>query len=104
MKVYYFMFEAKPFKVNPESKDLGGAYICCWVNSENETSAFEEAKEYINNEEWEIVNLKEKFITNREHYEDNPESLDSFDQAVMNGISAIFYTWAINADDADVEY
>ena len=104
MSIYYFMFNAKPLPENPESEDCGGAYINCWINSTNRDDAFNTAKEYCDEEGWQILNIEEEFIACREQYEDTPESLKCYDQAVEIGLSAIFNTWPPDAEDADEDY
>ena len=93
MSIFYFMFEGKPLLSNPESQEFEGAYICCWVKSDNENLALSSAKAYIEDEGWEIVCIEEKFVAKREEYIDNQESLDAFDQAINYGVGAVFYTW-----------
>lgn len=99
MNVYYIFLEGKPLLNNKESKEFTGAYINCWVNSKNETTAKDKAIEYVYNQGWEVINIEEVFITNRERYVDEPDSLECFDQAVKYGIGAIFYTWPIGNKD-----
>ncbi len=91
--MYYIMFEAKPLPDNPESEECGGAYINVWVNSEDSNFAMERAKNYIRNEGWEIIKVEDMFVTNSQRYEDEPESLECFNEALEYGISALFHIW-----------
>ncbi|MFD3447423.1 hypothetical protein ACFDTO_22785 [Microbacteriaceae bacterium 4G12] len=96
MPIYFFQFEAVPQLDNPERDECAGAYINCWVNSIDVNFALTTAHSYVNNEGWEVISSKEQFIANREMYEDDPEteeSLECFDQAMSDGIAAIFYIW-----------
>lgn len=92
--MYHIMFEAKPLPDNPESEDCGGSYINVWVNTEDSSFAMERAKKYIRNEGWEITKVEEMFVTNSQRYEDEPESLECFNEALEYGISALFHIWA----------
>jgi hypothetical protein len=89
------MFEAIPLSNNPEFLEFGGAYINCWVKGNNETVAYNNAKNYINEEGWKIISIEEKFIAQRSQYEDDSESLECFEQAVSIGIGALFHTWPL---------
>jgi len=95
MSIYYLMMEAKPLPDNEECKELGGAFINCWVNSGDETSAMNKVTEYVSTEGWQIINIEDFFVVTREMYQEESELLDCFDQAVNCGIGAIFYTWPI---------
>lgn len=99
MKIYYLLLEGKPNINNEESKEMTGAYINCWVKAKDETIAKDKAIEYINNQEWESLNIEEIYITTRERYINEPDSLECFDQAINFGVGAIFYTWHIDDDD-----
>ena len=93
VNLYFIKFEGVPLPENPESEDCGGAYINCWVNSEEPSIAMDIANNYIRNEGWEITKVEESFITDSKRYKDELESLDGFNQAIEYGVSAIFYTW-----------
>lgn len=99
MNVYYIFLEGKPSLNSPESKEIAGAYINCWVSSKSKNIAKNKAIKYVNKQEWEVLNIEEIFLANRERYLDEHESLECFDQAVDCGIGAIFYTWPIGAED-----
>ena len=96
MAIYYFMIEAVPNQDNPEKDEFEGAFVNCWVNSMNMTLAVTEASKYITSEGWKVQRIEDQFMTNRERYEGDLELLDSlecFDQAVRDGVSAIFNVW-----------
>lgn len=99
MKIYYILLEGKPFLNNKEGKEVAGAFINCWVNSEDETTAKDKAVEYVNDQGWEVLNIEEIFIASREQYENEPDSLECFDEAINFGIGSIFYTWPICNED-----
>lgn len=99
MNIYYIFIEAKPLLNNEESKEFAGAYINCWVNTKDEATAKEKAIEYVYDQGWEVLNIEEIFITNKERYIDEPDSLECFNQAIYQGIGAIFYTWPIGDED-----
>lgn len=77
---------------NEESKKFAGAYMNCWVNSEDETTAKNEAVAYICDQGWQVLHVKEIFIVNRGRYLEEPDSLACFNQAINFGIGAMLYT------------
>lgn len=93
MKMYYILLEGKPLSNNRESEVLAGAYINCWVKSKDEITAKDKVIKYVHNQGWKVLNIKEIFITNRDRYVDEPESLECFNSAIEYGIDAFFYTW-----------
>jgi hypothetical protein len=96
MAIYYFMCEAIPKAENPEKEDVAGAYVSCWVDSTDLSSALKKISSYINDEGWDVINVEDQFVTSRDRYENDDElteSLECFDQAVNYGIAAIFHTW-----------
>lgn len=98
--IYCIMFEAVPRADNPNKNDFAGTFINCWVDSIDVDSAMVEAENYIKDEGWEIISIRDKFTVNRKQYEGEDqlkESLECFDQAIKDGIVAIFYTWPYDA-------
>ena len=95
MNIYFFMLEAVPSESNPESKELGGAFVNCWVKAETMEIAFDEATKYLEIQDWEFVRIEDEYITERERYLDKPKSLECYDEACEYGASGIFYTYPI---------
>ena len=95
MNIYFFMLEAVPSESNPESKELGGAFVNCWVKAETMEDAFDEAVKDLGFQGWKFVRIEDEYITERERYLDNPESLECYDEACEYGMSGVFYTYPI---------
>jgi hypothetical protein len=101
MSVYHFIFEAKPFPANPESTSYEGAYINCWINSADYSDALTAAKDFCSEEGWEVLGIEGDCLVDREQYENAPESLRFYDQAVESGLAAMFYIWRPDPDEMD---
>ncbi|MBW5445505.1 hypothetical protein GE107_05440 [Cohnella sp. CFH 77786] len=102
MPIYYFMFEAIPNPDNPERNELAGAFVNCWVKGDDVDVALKEARKYINNQGWNVINIEEQDIANRDWYEndvDKAEYLECFEQAVNVGIAAIINSWPNEEND-----
>ncbi len=101
MVIYYLMIEAVPSRNNPESNEFGGAYINCWVKASTQKDALNRAKDYINGENWTYIKTEDIWEAQRLSYIDLPDSLECYDEACKNGLSAIFNTWPVGEDNAD---
>ncbi|MET0787007.1 MAG: hypothetical protein ABWX61_04860 [Paenisporosarcina sp.] len=96
MAIYYFLCEAVPHIDNPEKNEFEGAYINCWVDSNDIDLATQQGINMINNEGWELISIETQFQATRDQYEGDPEleeALACFDQAVKEGAATLFYTW-----------
>ncbi|MDO5154743.1 MAG: hypothetical protein Q4D51_02155 [Eubacteriales bacterium] len=98
MDMYYVMIEAVALNNNDESELYGGAFINCWTKAETKNMAIDIAKEYINEQGWEIVNIEEISKVSREKYLDSIEILEVYDEACECGVAAIIYTWPISTE------
>jgi len=98
MTIYLIQLEAIPDIDNPEKEKCVGAIVNCWVKSINMKLALNRAKNYLSNQGWEVINVEDQFITSRDMYigeaEEDDELLECFDEAMRDGISAIFYTYS----------
>ncbi len=93
--IYYIMAEAVPAKGSAESKEFGGAYINIWVRAQTTDEALIAAKAHIAREGWELVNIEEVFVPDRNGYTEQ-ESLDCYDEACREGLSSVFYTYPLH--------
>ena len=93
MKIYYVMIEGTPKETNHESKETKGAYIDIWVKTDSLEEAVKQAKDYVDREEWNVIQIEESKSMKREDYIDDQELLECYDEASEKGISSIFYTW-----------
>jgi hypothetical protein len=67
-ELFYFMFTGAPLPDNPESIDVGGAYINCWVNENDYSVAESRARASIEAENWRIDELCEWMLCSEKYY------------------------------------
>lgn len=107
MTIYLIQFEAIPLIDNPESEQCVGAFVNCWVKSKNIELALNTAKNYVVNQGWEVISIEDQFIASRDMYfgdtEEDKELLECFDEALREGISAIFYTYEEDEGEDDLD-
>ena len=87
MKIYYFLFEVAP---DEHFKESGGAFVNCWVRSDSKREAERIAVGAIRNDGWYIQSLHDSFIAEKDRYEDDPEILELYEQAEIEGESYLF--------------
>lgn len=77
------------------------------MKSTNKNLALSKAKKYVSNQGWEVISIEDQFIVSRDMYEgateEDEELLECFDEAMRDGISAIFYTYSSEDDDEEDE-
>ena len=102
MQIYHLLIEGKPSITIEETQEIGGAFVNVWVRATDRSTAKAEAINYLNAQDWEVVNIiEEKRIVRRIRYIDVPESLECYDEAIHCGIGALFHIWRSDAVDHD---
>ncbi|MEH7012430.1 hypothetical protein V7087_16720 [Neobacillus niacini] len=107
MTIYLIQFEAIPLIDNPEREECEGAFVNCWVKSKNLKLALNAAKNYVVNQGWKVISIEDQYKVSRDMYigdtQEDKELLHCFDEALREGISAIFYTYEQDEDDNDLD-
>lgn len=98
MNIYYILLEGKPMPDNEERNIVAGAFINCWVKSKEADAAKHTAMKYIKDQGWDVIATEEIRAVERDHYINESEALECFDDAMEFGIGAIFYTWPFEND------
>ncbi len=102
MSIYWVMIEVTPSEDNEEKDLSSGAFLNCWVKADSKDEAIEATKDYADAQCWDFVSLEDCDEVTRENYlddEDAQESLEAYDEASIEGISGIFYTWDEDQSD-----
>lgn len=101
--IYYMQYEVHPAQDNEDFATVGGAYANCFVEAEDETEATEIVQEYFRINHWMVLSLEDgPFLTEADDYEDDPEWLEYFNEAVSEGECFIFHEWPPEAQEDDV--
>ena len=98
MKIYYFLFEVAP---DEHFKESGGAFVNCWIRSDSKREAERIAKGAIRNDGWHIHSLHDSFIAEKDRYADDPEILELYERAEMEGESYLFNIWPPEPHEED---
>lgn len=106
-ELFLIRIVAKPNPENQEASEAGGAYVICWVDADDLTTAETRAIEAIEGERWQSMKFDHWELVSRRSYVENPEHdegkrrelLESVDEAFKHGLSFTFFCWAIDATE-----
>jgi len=97
--VYFVNLEAHP-KPNSEAYGtISGAQAACWVATDSPAVAEERARATLADAGWDTEELEELRPVTRDDFVQSPDSLERFDQAIMDGIVITLHTWPVGAPD-----
>jgi hypothetical protein len=90
--IYFVGFRARPGSQLAESKDVGGAYVNCWIKAHSLAEAQDLAAEGVASEGWVIEAVEEEI---RLVTQPDEETRERFDQAEIDGSCYVFHTWPV---------
>ena len=97
--MFFITFEVTPKPSHSRYGEVDGAYASCWVNEPTAAIAESVAREGIGRVEWDVVELDEVREVVREEYVEQPEGLELYDQASLDGLVITFHTWPVGGDE-----
>jgi hypothetical protein len=100
-KVCFFQFEAIPKHDNPESVDVGGALINCWVSAPTLREGELLARSHVDASGWLIGSREDAAVIERSDCIGDPDALAFYSEAEAQGAVYIFHTWPLGSDDDD---
>ncbi len=102
MTIIYLMLEATPTSNHEEFDDIGGAFINCWINAEDEESAKAIAIKTLKDCCWNVLRIEDCFRVNEGFYNNNPEYLEYYKQATINGEYYVTNEWPNEPQEDDL--
>ena len=103
MAMYFLTFHAVPTPDAKEFHDSGGAYVSCWIQSQDRQDAEQRAAELIQDYGWSVEALEEGAIVSSGDYGEDDEDRQFYEQALVEGEILVFNTWPRGEDDEDEE-
>jgi len=97
--LFFITLEASPKPGHLEYGHIDGAFVSCWVNEPTRDLAEGATRAEIESAGWDVVELDECRRVIRDEYLENPDALEHFDQASIDGLVLTFHTWPIGADE-----
>ena len=99
--ICWFMFLGRPESSSPDYSSAGGAFINAWVAHTDAAIAEQIARDAIAEELWRVEQVEEWSYVTRQTYKDLPESLERFEQAVVDGHCLAFFAWPPEGEALD---
>ena len=88
--MYYVCITACTQPSHEEHARIDQAFIGCWIDQENEDDAVEAAKAMILEDPWVIEKVESADLVTADDYEDDPENLAYYEQALVDKNVIVF--------------
>ena len=109
-ELFLLTIEARPEPDADDFGEAGGAFVNCWVNTDDLRAAERRAVALIEERGWRPHRFAEWELVTRATYADRDPRDDYglnlrviVDQAFTDGEVCVFHTWPVDAPDADDE-
>ena len=89
--MFYVCVHVKTTQDHPEHAGVHEAYAGCWIQADNEDEALEIAQQRILDEPWSIVTVESVDEVDADDYDDDPERLEFYEQALEDGVVIVFH-------------
>lgn len=107
--MYLFTFLAVPTPDAKEFHEAGGAYVSCWIQSDDRGDrgdrdvAEERAKELIEEYGWDVEALEEGAIVSGDDYPPDDEDRQFYEQALIEREVLVFNTWPRGEEAGEID-
>lgn len=95
------MVDASPLPGTDAFAEFGGATINIYTTEESEDGALAIAAREVAEAGWQIQSVEDNFVLTREDLVETSDGLQYFDQAMIDGIVLVVYTYPATAEDRD---
>ena len=93
--MYLLTYHVLPSAEHPETNELGGAYVNCFIERKDLLSAEQTARQLVENERWEIDKLDNSQLLESEN-DVGDEKLEYYRQALIDKEVLVFHSYPIN--------
>ncbi|RIJ42485.1 hypothetical protein [Pontibacter oryzae] len=94
-EMFLLIYHGKPQSQTGDLEDIGGAYIKCWIESENFKQADIVARNEIEEMNWNVLVLDEAYTITREDYLEDKNGLEYYEQALIDKQVYVFHTYPV---------
>jgi hypothetical protein len=99
--MFLFTFLAVPTPDAKEFEEAGGAYVNCWIQSDDREAAEERATELIEEYGWAVEALEEGAVVSGADYSPGDEDREFYEQALVEREVLVFNNWPRGDEDED---
>lgn len=98
MTMYLLSYLASPTPDAKEFHDAGGAYVSCWIQSQDREEAEKRATQLIEEYGWSVESLQEGSVVTGADYAGDDEDREFYEQALVESEVLVFNTWPRGQD------
>jgi len=91
--VYFLRFAALPKEGSDDYGESGGAYVNCWINTEDEEEAERFARQFLSESGWTIEVRDDSHPSSLEDALQSDHDLQYYQEAEEHGSSFVFHKW-----------
>ena len=95
------MVDVLPIPGTDAFAEYGGATINIYTTEESEDGALTIAAREVAEAGWQIQSVEDSFLLTREDLVESPDGLQYFEQALIDGVVLVVYTYPATAKDRD---
>jgi hypothetical protein len=99
--MFFFQFEVRPKKTNPEREQYAGAIVNGWVLRDTQSQAEAVARGWIGDEDWRIIRVEVARPITREEQAEHPQGMQYYEQAEIDREVFVFHTWPVGTSDEE---
>jgi hypothetical protein len=99
MPMFLLTYLAVPTSEAKEFHESGGAYVSCWIRSEERGEAGQRATDLIHEYGWSVESLQEGAVVTSADYAGDDEDREFYEQALVEGEVLVFNTWPRSEDE-----
>ena len=99
--LYLVTIEALPNAGTEDFEEFGGAYVNAYVKEASEEAALAVAQREIAEAGWSCKAVESVVYVTHEDYADDDEGIESFKQALLDGVVLDFHTYPVEPEDDD---
>ena len=100
--VFVVIVEALPGIGSDDFMSYGGAYISVFTTDSTESDAIATANREISDAGWQFKSIDSVSLVTRSDYDDEHESLQYYEQALIDGIVLVIHTFPADPQQDDV--
>jgi hypothetical protein len=97
--MWLFTIHAIPDDKSPDFKEVGGAYVNCWINFALEDGAELLAKFYIQQNDWIVLEVSEISWVEEEDYPIDDPKRKYFQEAQADGTSFVYHQYPLEDEE-----
>ncbi len=94
-------FLVRPLESSENYSLYGGAYVSCWIKTQDAEDAEIQARKEIYKAGWLVQKKEDSFRVEEKQYGNAPQSLEYFRQAETDGECYVFHTWPFGAPEEE---